>query len=104
MTIALVYDPRYHTFESWASLMCEAYAGQQLQIPGPDVDFKSWGAGLKAIDIFANEGIGYRVWWSWSVFWVDTMYVGFAVIATLGFLLTYCVDYLERRALPWQGK
>ena len=57
MTIALVYDPRYHTFESWAALMCEAYAGQQLQIPGPDVDFKSWGAGLKAIDIFANEGI-----------------------------------------------
>ena len=57
MTIALVYDPRYHTFDSWAALMCEAYAGQQLQIPGPDVDFKSWGAGLKAIDIFANEGI-----------------------------------------------
>ena len=52
----------------------------------------------------ASEGIGYRVWWAWSVFWVDTMYVGFAVIATLGFLMTYCVDYLERRALPWQGK
>ncbi len=33
----------------------------------------------------ASEGIGYRVWWAWSVFWVDTMYVGFAVIATLGF-------------------
>ena len=29
---ALVYDPRFHTFESWSSLMCEAYAPQQLQI------------------------------------------------------------------------
>ena len=56
MTIALVYDPRYHTFESWASLMCEAYAGQQLQIPGPDVDFKSWGAGFK------SWGTGFKSW------------------------------------------
>ena len=70
MTIALVYDPRYHTFESWAALMCEAYAGQQLQIPAPDVDFKSWGAGLKAIDIFANEGIPepylFEDWQDWA--------------------------------------
>ena len=70
MTIALVYDPRYHTFESWAALMCEAYAGQQLQIPGPDVDFKSWGAGLQAIDIFANEGIPepylFDDWQEWA--------------------------------------
>ena len=57
MTFALVYDPRYHTFESWAALMCEAYAAQNLQVPISDVDWKSWGAGLKAIDIFANEGI-----------------------------------------------
>ena len=57
MTIALVYDPRFQTFESWASLMCEAYAAQQLQVPISDVDWKSWGAGLKAIDIFANEAI-----------------------------------------------
>ncbi len=57
MSIALVYDPRFQTFESWAALMCEAYAAQNLQVPISDVDWKSWGAGLKAIDIFANEGI-----------------------------------------------
>ena len=57
MSIALVYDPRFQTFESWAALMCEAYAAQNLQVPILDVDWKSWGAGLKAIDIFANEGI-----------------------------------------------
>ena len=71
MTIALVYDPRFHTFDSWAALMCEAYAGQQLQIPGPDVEWQSWAAGLKAIDIFANEAIpepyGFEEWFDWAV-------------------------------------
>ncbi len=55
MTVGLIYDPRYHTFESWASLMCELYSEQQLQIPGSTVDWKSWGAGLLAIDVFTNE-------------------------------------------------
>lgn len=53
----LVYDPRYHTFESWASLMVEQYAAQQLAIPTADTDWKLWGMGLKAIDIFNNEAI-----------------------------------------------
>ena len=42
--ISLVYDPRYHTFESWASLMVEAYSTQQLAIP--DGDWKTWSASL----------------------------------------------------------
>lgn len=70
MSLAVVYDPRYHTFDSWAALMCEAYAGQQLQIPGSSVDWKSWGAGLKAIDVFANEAIpepyGFEDWQDWA--------------------------------------
>jgi hypothetical protein len=33
MSQPLLYDPRYHTFESWASLMCEQYAANQLEIP-----------------------------------------------------------------------
>jgi ABC-type nitrate/sulfonate/bicarbonate transport system permease component len=52
----------------------------------------------------ADEGIGFRLWWSWTVFWVNNMYVGFAVIAVLGFLLNFIVDYCERRWLPWQGQ
>lgn len=70
MTAALVYDPRYHTFDSWAALMCELYAAQQLQIPGSDVDWKSWGAGLKTIDVFANEAIpepyNFDDWQEWA--------------------------------------
>lgn len=52
----------------------------------------------------ANEGIGYRVWWSWSVFWVTTMYVGFGVIALLGYLFSLLVDRLEKRFVPWQRR
>lgn len=77
MTIPLVYDPRYQTFDSWAALMCEAYAGQQLQIPGPDVEWKSWGAGLKAIDVFANEGIPdpyiFDEWSDWAAALVNAV-------------------------------
>jgi hypothetical protein len=70
MALALVYDPRFHTFDSWASLMCEAYGGQQLAIPNASTDWKEWAAGLKAIDIFTNEGIPgpyvYEKWEDWA--------------------------------------
>jgi hypothetical protein len=70
LNIALIYDPRYHTFESWAALMCEAYASQQLAIPDKDTDWQEWGSGLKAIDVFTNEGIPgpyvFDDWQSWA--------------------------------------
>lgn len=70
MALATVYDPRFHTFESWAALMCEAYAGQQLVIPNSQTDWKQWAAGLKAIDVFTNEGIPgpyiYNNWQDWA--------------------------------------
>jgi hypothetical protein len=66
----LVYDPRYHTFESWASLMCEQYAAQQLAIPDANTNWKDWASGLKAIDVFTNEGIPgpayYDDWQEWA--------------------------------------
>ena len=56
MALGVVYDPRFHTWDSWASLMCEAYAGQALQIPGSEDNWKAWAVGIKAIDIFAKIG------------------------------------------------
>ena len=58
----LVYDPRFHTFESWACLMVEQYAAQQLAIPDANTDWKLWGDGLKAIDVFTND--------FWQIFWL----------------------------------
>ena len=67
---ALIYDPRFHTFDSWASLMCELYAPQQLEIPTGEVNWKGWAAGLKAIDVFANEAIpepyNFDKWDEWA--------------------------------------
>lgn len=52
----------------------------------------------------ADSGVGYRIWWAWTVFWVDTMYVGFLVIALLGLGFSYAVDFLERLIIPWHRK
>ena len=66
----LVYDPRFHTFESWACLMVEQYAAQQLAIPDANTDWKLWGDGLKAIDVFTNEAIpstgDFDNWFDWA--------------------------------------
>lgn len=66
----LLFDPRFHTFDSWASLMCEQYAANQLSIPTPDTDWRLWGNGLKAIDVFTNEAIpdtdNYENWDQWA--------------------------------------
>ena len=70
MALAVVYDPRYHTWNSWSSLMCEAYAAQQLSSNTPEEEWKQWAAGLKAIDVFTNEGIPgpyiYENWQDWA--------------------------------------
>ena len=72
-----VYDPRFHTFESWASLMCELYAAQQLEIPNEQTDWKMWGNGIRAIDVFANEAIpmtdNYSNWQEWAEALVNTV-------------------------------
>lgn len=77
--IALVYDPRYHTFESWASLMCEAYAPQQLAIPDGEEDWRPWAASLKAIDVFSNEAIPgpyvFENWQDWAAAVVNAINV-----------------------------
>ena len=69
-SVALVYDPRGHTFDSWASLMCELYSTQQLEIPTPLTDWKKWGDGIRAIDVFANEAIpmtdNFDDWQEWA--------------------------------------
>jgi hypothetical protein len=75
--LALVYDPRMHTFESWSALMCEAYAAQQLQIGVSEEDWKDWAVGLKGIDVFQNEGIPgpyvFDDWQDWAIALVNAV-------------------------------
>ena len=67
---AQIYDPRIHTFDSWAALMCELYAPQQLEIPHATTDWRKWGNGIRAIDVFANEAIpmteNFDNWFDWA--------------------------------------
>jgi len=71
MALAVVYDPRYHTWDSWACLMVEAYAGNQLSIPSGEDKWKEWANGLKAIELFNNDGIPgpdiFDNWQDWAV-------------------------------------
>ena len=73
----VIYDPRFHTFESWASLMVELYAAQQLEIPTAQTDWRKWGNGIKAIDVFTNEGIPntdeYENWQDWAAALVNAI-------------------------------
>ena len=68
--VAIVYDPRYHDFQSWACLMVELYGPQNLEIPTDFTDWVRWGEGLKAIDVFTNEAIPgpqvYDDWQEWA--------------------------------------
>jgi hypothetical protein len=50
--------------------MCEQYAPQQLEIPTAFTDWRKWGDGIKAIDVFTNEAIPdtdkYDNWYEWA--------------------------------------
>lgn len=76
VTNALIYDPRYQTFESWGSLMVEQYAAQQLAVPTEDTDWKQWARGLLAIDVFTNEASpdpdAFENWYDWAAMMVGT--------------------------------
>jgi len=49
----------------------------------------------------ADAGIGYLIWQSWETFSIMSMYAGIFVIAALGFIFTFGLEYLEKRLLPW---
>jgi hypothetical protein len=50
--------------------MCELYSPQQLEIPSATTDWKIWGNGIRAIDVFANEAIpmtdSFDNWFDWA--------------------------------------
>ena len=68
--LALIYDPRGHTFESWASLMCEAFASQQMEIPIHTTTWQGWAVGMVSVGLFNNEAIPdpyqFDTWDSWA--------------------------------------
>ena len=49
----------------------------------------------------ASNGIGHRIWFSWSLFQARPMYVGIVVVALMGVVLTLVVRAFERVLTPW---
>lgn len=49
----------------------------------------------------ANEGVGWLIWHSWSLFQPPAMYVGIAVSALTGLLATTIVTLVGRLVMPW---
>lgn len=50
----------------------------------------------------SDKGIGYLIWRSYQIFAIDAMFAGLLVTAILGWVAILALDWLERRALPWQ--
>jgi hypothetical protein len=50
--------------------MCELFASNQLEIPTKNTDWKQWGDGLRAIDVFTNQAVpqtdAYTNWIDWA--------------------------------------
>jgi hypothetical protein len=57
--------------------MVELYAAQQLEIPTDKTDWKLWGNGIKAIDVFTNEAIpsteNFDDWSDWAAALLGTV-------------------------------
>lgn len=48
-----------------------------------------------------DQGIGFRIWHSWSLFQAQQMYVGIVVAAFMGFALTWIVKFIGAKVAPW---
>jgi NitT/TauT family transport system permease protein len=51
----------------------------------------------------AKQGVGFITFYYWEVLNPEKMYAGLLVVMMLGILLTYALQWLQRRAMPWQG-
>lgn len=50
----------------------------------------------------AKQGVGYMTYYYWEVLVPEKMYAGLVVVMLLGVLLTYALQWVERRVMPWQ--
>jgi ABC-type nitrate/sulfonate/bicarbonate transport system permease component len=51
--------------------------------------------------IRAQAGVGFIVYYYWQILVTEKMYAGLVVVMALGVLLTFGLQWLERRVMPW---
>lgn len=52
--------------------------------------------------IAASAGIGYMIWTGYNTFDLERMYVGFIIMAALGYVSSTLIDEAERWLIPWK--
>jgi ABC-type nitrate/sulfonate/bicarbonate transport system permease component len=52
--------------------------------------------------IAAKYGLGGFLWHSWQILRIEEMYIGLLLIGLLGILVTYGLDALADRLMPWR--
>ncbi len=52
----------------------------------------------------ARTGVGFVTFYFWEILVTEKMYAGLFVVMALGILLTYGLQRLERRIMPWQER
>ena len=52
--------------------------------------------------VVAKRGLGGFLWHSWQILRIEDMYVSLGLIALLGVLVTYGLEALAERLMPWQ--
>ncbi len=52
--------------------------------------------------VAAKRGLGGFLWHSWQILRIEDMYAGLVLIALLGVLVTYGLEALADRLMPWQ--
>lgn len=50
----------------------------------------------------AKQGVGFITFYYWEVLNPEKMYAGLIVVMLLGVLLTYTLQWLQRKMIPWQ--
>jgi ABC-type nitrate/sulfonate/bicarbonate transport system permease component len=48
-----------------------------------------------------DDGVGYLIWNSWSLFLATRMYVGIVAVSLMGLVFSMIVKGIGRRVLPW---
>ena len=54
--------------------------------------------------IRAKQGVGFMTFYYWEILVPEKMYAGLFVVMALGVILTYGLQWVERKVMPWQRR
>jgi NitT/TauT family transport system permease protein len=53
--------------------------------------------------VAAQRGLGQVIWFAWQTLRIEEVYAGLFVTSVLGILLSYSLERLSRRLMPWRA-